>query len=95
MLGNLLLKIQLQLINDWLMLICKPECLWLLQNLIGAALGQLLQGRLDGMSNSLVSGLEVALAFIRRLDTGIRKALGSTSSNASTSSLDSGKFNSS
>jgi hypothetical protein len=78
-----LVQVVLQLVHDRDMLIRLPVQVWVLKCLVDATLGELLQGRLESMSNGLVSGLEIPLTLVGGLDARVGKVLCSTSSRTS------------
>lgn len=82
-----LVEVVLELLNNGLVLVAVLVHVRLLQHLIHAALGELLQCRLESMGNSLISGLEVPLTLVGSLDARVGKVLCPTSSRASTTRL--------
>ena len=67
-LSHALVEIALQLSRDRQMLDAVLVQVGVLQGLLDVTLGKLLQSRLKGMGNSLIIGLELALALVGGLD---------------------------
>ncbi len=82
MLGYPVVKLFLELTSNGFVLGDVLEELGLLQNVVNGALGELLEGGLEGMGDGLVDGFEMALALIGGLDARICKALCTASARA-------------
>lgn len=90
--SQLALEIGLELTDDGEVLIRVSVCVWVLDGLVDAALGELLQRGFERMSNRLVRGLEVPLALVSSLDARVREVLCSASSRSAAAGLGGRRF---